>query len=92
MSATPNHLTTLTIVAVPSIVALAAALAVTHHFVHPAVIVMIMIAKAANPLARATTPTSGTMISLPILHRLFLITALESTVILTDPLSHMAIG
>ncbi len=75
-----------------SVVALAAALAAAPHLVHPVMMVITMIAVAANPLVHAMTTTSGIMISQPTLQNDFLNVQLESIVVLTAPLSRMAKG
>ncbi len=65
----------------PSIVAFAAALAVALLLDHPVMIVTMMITKA-NPHVHAMTILLGIMIFLPILLTLFMIAALENTVVL----------
>ncbi len=75
---------------VPSIVALAAALTVAPQLVHPVMIVLMMMVVAGNPLVQAMTTMLGTMISHPTLQKNFLIIKLESIIVLTAPLSHMA--
>ncbi len=84
--------TMLMTVVVLSVVVLAATLAVAPHLVHPIVLVMMMIAAAADPHVHAMTTISGTMISLPILQCHFLFATLESILVLTAPLSYMAIS
>ncbi len=59
--------TTLTTATVRSIVALIAALAAAPHLIHPAMIAIMMIAAAADPLVNAMNTKSDIMISLPIL-------------------------
>ncbi len=84
--------TMLTTPVVLSIVTLAAALAVAPHLIHPAMIVITMIAASADPLIHAMTTTLGTMISPLILRSHFSIATLESIVVLMTPLSYMAIS
>ncbi len=82
--------TTLMTAIVQSVVTLTVALAATFHLVHPFVIIITMIATAADPLVHAMTTTSDIMISLPILQNNFLTVKSERIVVLTAPLLHMA--
>ncbi len=73
VNANLNLCTTLMTAVIQSVVALAVALAAAPHPVHPVVIVIMMIAVAANPLVHAMTTTLDIMISLSILQNHFLI-------------------
>ncbi len=86
------HRTTLMTIVILSIVilaaTLAAALAAVPQLIHPVVIIITMIAAAADPLVHTMTTTLDIMIS-PILQKHFLIVNLVSIVVLTALLSYM---